>query len=68
MSTPARSFRVPDRIWDAAQAVAAERSTTVTNVLVEALKTFIAEPEADSPAGQLADVGQTEPTELETSE
>ena len=38
--TPQRSVRVPDAIWQAAQAEAAERGETVTDVVVRALRRY----------------------------
>jgi hypothetical protein len=38
--TPARSVRVPDALWRAAQARAAENGETVTDVLLRALARY----------------------------
>ena len=40
--TPARSVRIPDELWVPAQDRAREDGTTVTAVLVDALKAYIA--------------------------
>jgi predicted transcriptional regulator len=37
-----RTFRVEDDVWEAAQAVAADRDETVSQVLRRALKQYIA--------------------------
>lgn len=39
--TPARSVRVPDALWHAAQARAAENGETVSDVLVRALVRYV---------------------------
>lgn len=39
--TPARSVRVPDGLWRAAQEKAAERGETVTDVIVRALRRYV---------------------------
>ena len=39
--TPARSVRIPDELWKAAQAIAATRGETVTDVITEALKRYV---------------------------
>ncbi len=39
--TPARSVRIPDEVWHAAQARAAERGETVTDVILRALKRYV---------------------------
>lgn len=38
--TPIKSFRIPDDIYKAAQAKAAERGETLTGVVVDALKRY----------------------------
>lgn len=40
MSTPIRTVRVPDDVWQAAQATAAEKGETVSAVIVRALKRY----------------------------
>jgi predicted HicB family RNase H-like nuclease len=40
-STPPRSVRVPDALWTAATAKAAEQGVTVTDVLVRALERYV---------------------------
>ncbi|KAF0959800.1 MULTISPECIES: hypothetical protein [Rhodococcus] len=40
MATPLRNIRVSDELWQAAQAKAAQEGTTVTTVIVEALKAY----------------------------
>jgi hypothetical protein len=40
-STPPRSVRVPDALWTAATAKAAEQGETVTAVLVRALERYV---------------------------
>ena len=40
-STPIRTLRVPDDLWEAAQARAEERGETVTDVLIRALKRYV---------------------------
>lgn len=37
-----RTFRVPDDLWRAAQAKAAERGETVTDILIRALRRYVA--------------------------
>jgi hypothetical protein len=39
--TPIRTLRVPDELWEAAQARAKERGETVTDVLIRALKRYV---------------------------
>lgn len=43
VTTP-RAIRVPDDLWAAALAAAAERGTTVTAVVLAALHDFIGQP------------------------
>lgn len=40
MSTPIRTVRVPDDVWQAAQERAAEKGETVSAVIVRALKRY----------------------------
>ena len=40
-ATPTHSFRCDDELWDAAVRKAAVEGTTVTDVLVDALKRFL---------------------------
>ncbi len=42
--TRARGVRVPDELWDAAKAKAAERGETVTDVIVRALERYVKRP------------------------
>lgn len=42
--TPPRSIRVPDELWKSAQAKAAERGETVTDVIVKALERYVKRP------------------------
>ena len=42
--TPLRSIRVPDALWASALEQAERDGTTITAVLVEALRTFITPP------------------------
>jgi predicted transcriptional regulator len=46
-----RSFRVEDEIWEAAQAVAATRDETLSQVLRRALKEYAGEPPAKRRTG-----------------
>lgn len=46
MTTP-RAIRVPDDLWAAARAAAEERGTTVTAVVLAALREFIVVPVVD---------------------
>ena len=39
--TKARSVRIPDDLWRAAQAKAAEKGETVTDVVLRALKRYV---------------------------
>jgi hypothetical protein len=39
---PGRSIRVPDDLWDAALARADEEGTTVTAVIIAALRRYVA--------------------------
>lgn len=39
--TPLRNLRVPDDLWDAAQAIAAERGESVSDVLRAALTRYV---------------------------
>lgn len=39
--TPTRGIRVPDDLWEAAQAVAAERGETVSGVVVDRLRQYV---------------------------
>lgn len=39
--TPARSVRVPDTLWSAAQKKAAENGETVTDVLLRSLTRYV---------------------------
>ena len=41
MPTPLRSLRVPDDLWRAALARAEQDGTTVTAVLLDALRAFV---------------------------
>ena len=41
MPTPLRSLRVPDDLWHAAVTRAEEQHTTVTAVLLDALRAFV---------------------------
>lgn len=41
MPTPLRSLRVPDDLWQAAVMRADEQGTTVTAVLLDALRAFV---------------------------
>lgn len=41
--TPTRTFRCPDDLWEAAKDKAAVESRTVTDVLIKALKDYVAE-------------------------
>ena len=45
MATPLRAIRVPDDLWAAALAAARREETTVTAVVVDALRAFIASPD-----------------------
>lgn len=38
---PARSVRVPDALWEAAKARAAERDETVTDVVLRTLERYV---------------------------
>jgi LDH2 family malate/lactate/ureidoglycolate dehydrogenase len=40
-ATPTHSIRIPDEIWDAAVKKAADEGTTVTEVVLKALKRFL---------------------------
>lgn len=40
-STPTHSVRIPDEIWDAAVRKAIDEGTTVTEVILNALKRFL---------------------------
>ncbi|HEX6967460.1 MAG TPA: hypothetical protein VF174_01335 [Micromonosporaceae bacterium] len=40
--TPARNIRIPDDLWEAAKAKAAERDETVTDVVIRALRRYVA--------------------------
>ena len=42
--TPARGVRVPDELWSAAKAKAAERGETVTDAIVRALERYVRRP------------------------
>jgi hypothetical protein len=42
--TPPRSIRIPDDLWNAAKAKAAERGETVTDVVVRALERYVKRP------------------------
>jgi hypothetical protein len=42
MPTPPRSVRIPDALWAAATARAAEKGETVTDVLRRALERYVA--------------------------
>ena len=42
--TPPRSIRIPDPLWEAAKAKAAERGETVTDVVVRALERYVKRP------------------------
>lgn len=39
--TPPRSIRIPDDLWSATKAKAAERGETVTDVVVRALERYV---------------------------
>lgn len=39
--TPRRTIRIPDSVWDAAQAKAAENGETVSAVVVKALESYV---------------------------
>lgn len=39
--TPPRSVRIPEPLWQAAKAKAAERGETVTDVIVKALERYV---------------------------
>lgn len=41
--TPRRTVRVPDEVWEAAQAKAAERQETLSDVIRRALETYAEE-------------------------
>ena len=41
--TPTRTFRCPDDLWAAAKDKAAVEEITVTDVLIQALKDYVAE-------------------------
>ena len=41
--TPVHSFRIPDPVWVAAQARAAERGETLTDVVLRALREYVKE-------------------------
>lgn len=50
--TPVRGIRVPDGIWNAAQAKAAAEGRTMTDVLTDYLRRYVAAPpraRGDSP-------------------
>ena len=42
--TPARSVRVPEDLWQAALVRAQERGETVTDVILRALRRYVAKP------------------------
>ncbi len=42
--TPVRNVRVPDGLWRAAQAKAAEEQTTLTDVILTALHRYVSTP------------------------
>ena len=42
--TPPRSVRIPDELWQAVKAKAAERGETVTDVIVKALERYVKRP------------------------
>ena len=42
--TPSRNVRVPDDLWHAAQAKAAERGETVSDVVRRALERYVRRP------------------------
>jgi hypothetical protein len=44
MPTPLRSLRVPDELWHAAVAKAKEEGTTVSAVVLTALKRYVTRP------------------------
>lgn len=46
--TPSRNVRIPDHVWDAAKAIAAERGETLTAVIEAALRRYISRHRADS--------------------
>lgn len=39
--TPVRTFRIPDDLWNAAQAKAADRGETVSDVVRKALERYV---------------------------
>jgi len=39
-----RTFRIPDDVYDAAKAKAAERGETLTAVVIRALRRYVARP------------------------
>jgi predicted DNA binding CopG/RHH family protein len=39
--TPRRTIRVPDELWDAVKAKAADEGTTVTDVIVRCLRAYL---------------------------
>ena len=47
--TTKRSIRIPDPLWNEAQAAASERGENLSEVLREALRAYIAEPRAVNP-------------------
>ncbi|MFC1420780.1 hypothetical protein [Streptacidiphilus cavernicola] len=47
--TPVRNVRVPDGLWHAAQAKAAEEGVTLTEVILAALHRYTSTPAKPSP-------------------
>lgn len=41
--TKARNVRIPDELWDAAKAKAEQRSETVTDAILRALRRYVCE-------------------------
>ncbi len=53
--TPPRSVRVPDELWAAAKAKAEERGGTVTDVIVQALKSYVMSNRAKERLGTVSE-------------
>lgn len=49
MATPLRNVRVPDDVWQAAQAAAAANGTTVSAVIVDRLERYVARQRRQQP-------------------
>jgi hypothetical protein len=47
--TPSRAVRVPDVLWDAARDRAAQDGRTVTSVIIEALRAYVATADRKNP-------------------